>query len=196
MTTTRPETAVDTPADETDTDETPDAAIRLTREDLAEFARRIGDAIAETPEERAKRLSDEREQAFADSGETPEQRKLRHRQEQAEHRRRTSRLWHTDPTGRAARFRRWCALTAASASCGCAFGGVQALDHTPLSVRCAALAAALLLDRTLRRGGRIRVSEVRGPGIPVVIVTRIPYGTALVTVLGLGPLFAFVPHLH
>lgn len=196
MTTTGPETPVDTPPDETPADETGDTAIRLTREDLAEFARRIGDTIAETPDERAQRKRDERERAYADAGETPDQRKLRHRREQSDREHRLTRLWHTAPGARAARFRRWCALTAISASAGYAIGWIQALDHTPLPVRCAALAAAWGLDLSVRRWGRTRVSEVRGWGVPVLIAARIPYGTALAAALGLGPLLAALPPLH
>ncbi|MEU6299784.1 hypothetical protein [Streptomyces erythrochromogenes] len=168
----------------------------LTRADMAAFADRLGAVMAETPEERHHRLHLERERHFEEQGETRVQRRIRHRQEQREQRHRDTAFYRVHHSERARRFRRWVLLTAASASLGFAFGAVQALSVPPRPVAYAALVASWVLDWRVRGRGALRLSEVRGVGLVIAVIVRIPFASALAVVSGLGPLFALSPFHH
>jgi hypothetical protein len=165
--------------------------------DLRALADRLGVLISETPEERRARQHQEREAAFEAAGETKAERKDRHRAEKLDRQRRTSAMWHQPHGERARRFRRWCALTVLSASAGYAVGLVQLVTHLPYPVALAATAGAWVLDLRMRGWGHVRVSAVRGFGaLTVLTVVRIPFGSALTAVLGLGHLFALASTHH
>ena len=168
---------------------------RYTRDDMIAFADRIGQLITETPEQRTRRLRDEREQAFLDGGETEAQRKTRHRNERAEHQRRMAAVWRQHPHERVRRFRRWIILTAISASAGYALHLPQLIAHTPAPVQWGIVFATWSLDLYLRGWGRTRVSEVRGKiAIPLTLAVRVPLASALLTVGHLTPLLATTTH--
>ncbi len=152
-------------------------------------AEHLSTVIAETPQERAARLYAEREARYEAAGETPAQRKARHRNERVEREHRASMIWRQPNSERQKRFRRWCALTAASATLGFTIGAVQGIAHLPYAVALAVTAGGWLLDTWCRRWGHVRVSQITGGRIAVLIVLRIPVASGLAAVLGLAPLF-------
>ncbi|MCY0923450.1 MULTISPECIES: hypothetical protein [unclassified Streptomyces] len=168
----------------------------LTRADMAAFADRLGMVMAETPEERRHRLHLERERHFEEQGETRVQRRIRHRQEQREQRHRDTALHRIHHSERARRFRKWVVLTAASASLGFAFHLVEALSVPPRPVAYAALVGSWVVDWRIRGRGAVRLSEVRGVGLVIAVIVRIPFASALAVVSGLGPLFGLSPFHH
>ncbi|MFD8636589.1 hypothetical protein [Streptomyces sp. NPDC059533] len=165
----------------------------LTRADMAAFADRLGAVLAESPEERAHRQYLERERHYEEQGETRVERRIRHREEQRAQRRRDSAVWRVHYSERARRFRKWVVLTCCSASLGFAFGLVQALTVPPVGVAYGVALAGWWLDWRVRGRGRTRLSEVRGPGLLVAVIVRIPLASALAVVSKLGPLFALSP---
>ncbi|MCG6493420.1 hypothetical protein [Kitasatospora sp. A2-31] len=158
---------------------------------LLAFADRLGALIAETPEERRERQHAEREAQFEAAGETPDQRKARHKAEAREAKRKEARARQkatAGPSGRTRRFRRWCILTAISASAGYALSLPQALAAGGTGVALLASGAGWALDLRLRGWGRIRISEIRHPlGIAVLVVCRIPVASGLVAALSILP---------
>ncbi|MEW2374230.1 hypothetical protein AB0940_33485 [Streptomyces sp. NPDC006656] len=176
-----------------DQEQTAEESARLTREDLALFADRLGAVLAENPEERRHRLHLEREREFEAAGETRVQRRIRHHQEQRDRRHRETALYRVHHSERARRFRRWVLLTSCSASIGFAFGLVQALTGPPVGVAWAVAGAGWVLDWRIRGRGRTRLSEVTGPGIVIAIIVRIPFASGLAAASGLGPLLALSP---
>ncbi|WP_224274051.1 hypothetical protein [Streptomyces sp. LS1784] len=185
------------------------------RDDLVGLVDLLADRLSETPEDRAARQATQREvekqrararedARLAAAGETPAQRALRHRQQQlanqreARARARRQRLWaaraKVGGSARYRRFRRWCTLTAISAVGGYSLGLVPLLGTGGPAVGALAAAFGWGLDLHTRDKGRLRVSEVRGPG-PLLILTvlRIPVASGLAVALGLGPL---LPSLH
>lgn len=151
---------------------------------------RIAVIIAETPEERAERRKTEREAAFIAGGETPSEREARHRAERKQAERAATVLWRQPYVERAKRFRRWMLLTAVSAGIGWEIGLPQALARVPGPVQVAAAAGALWVDRWLRSRGKVRVSQARQWALVGVILTRVPFASALVAVFDLVPLVA------
>lgn len=156
---------------------------------------RIGTVLSETPEERALREQQERDAIHEAAGETEHQRRARHKREAIARRQRASTLWHQDDAERTRRFRRWCILTATSASVGYLLHLPQAIAHLPLPVGTGALILGWAFDHRMRGGGHVRVTQVRGPAaITYLCLVRIPVASALVAVLGLVPLFALTTH--
>ncbi|PBC80133.1 hypothetical protein BX265_4969 [Streptomyces sp. TLI_235] len=159
--------------------------------------------ITETPAQRAQRLRDEDDARREARGETPSQRRRRHRAEDRYRRgaaqRAATRLWKTDPAERARRFRRWCLLTALSASAGYAAGLVQWLSTAPPTVIAfLGLPATYWLDLKMRGGwyGAARLSGMHGwRPICAVLATRIPFASVLASVLRLDSLLAATGHL-
>ncbi|MFJ6616998.1 hypothetical protein ACIQOW_05360 [Kitasatospora sp. NPDC091335] len=165
--------------------------------DMDSLVNRLGLLISETPEERAERIRNEREDWYRRQGETPDQRKARHRSERLAQRHKASVLWRQPQSERARRFRRWCILTTASAVVGFNVGAVQLAAHLPLTVAAFAAAGAWVLDLRMRRWGHVRVSEVRGPGaLTVLVLVRVPLASALVGALGLAPLITLLSSSH
>ncbi|MFG3228134.1 hypothetical protein ACGF07_25580 [Kitasatospora sp. NPDC048194] len=153
----------------------------------------IGEMITETSEEREARIRADREARYAAEGETEAERKARHRREAADRRRKASALWRQDGTRRAQRFRRWCTLTALSASAGYSIGLVQWLGSLPYHVTIAALGGAYCLDVWLRGGwvSAVRITDLRGVRpLAAVTLTRVPFGSALAASLHLAPLLS------
>jgi hypothetical protein len=154
---------------------------------------RLSQTITETPAERRQRLDDEEDTALAAAGETPRQRAQRHRARARHQQQVATRLWKTDPGHRAQRFRRWCTLTALSASVGYSVGLVQWADAQGIGAY-AVLAAGWALDLWMRRdthGHMTRVSEVRGAvRLPVLVLVRVPVASALAAACQLAPLLA------
>ncbi|GAA1500695.1 hypothetical protein GCM10009760_62560 [Kitasatospora kazusensis] len=188
----------------------------LHRDDLVGLVDMLGARITETPEDRAARLQTERETAklraraeedahLAAAGETPEQRTKRHRQQQLadqreaknrarRQRRRAARA--TGPSDRTRRFRRWCVLTAISATAGCMTGLVQIITPGGPYVGLLLAAFGWALDLHMRDRGRLRVSEVTGPfPLALMVLARIPVASGLAVALGLGNVLAALP-LH
>ncbi|MEU1284349.1 hypothetical protein [Kitasatospora sp. NPDC005856] len=185
------------------------------RDDLVGLVDLLADRLAETPEDRAARLETQRElakqraraeddRARAAAGETPAQRDLRHRQQQLADRREAklrTRRQHRQAartkagsSDRARRFRRWCVLTAISATCGYATGLVQLAAPGGPFVGLLLAGAGWALDLHLRDRGRLRVSEVRRPGpLLILIAARVPVASGLAVAAGLDPLFAALP---
>lgn len=151
---------------------------------------RIAAIIAETPEERATRRKTEREAAFIARGETPNEREARHRAEKKAAERAATAVWRQHYGERAKRFRQWVLLTAVSASIGWEIGLPQGLAHLPTWVQVGAAGGAYWVDLWLRSLGKIRVSKVRRLALVVVLVTRVPFASALVALLGLVPTMA------
>lgn len=155
------------------------------------------------PEERRRRQRDEDDAARATLGETPRQRAQRHRREDNQRRRKAqraaSRLWKVGADERARRFRRWCVLTALSASAGYAVGLVQWVSTLPpLVAMLIALPAAYWLDLRMRGGwrGGVRLTDLRGASpISAVLLTRVPVSSVLASLLHLDGLLAATGHL-
>jgi hypothetical protein len=168
--------------------EPPAPAIQAAGFDVTAFADRLGQLIAETPEERRARQHAEREAQFEAAGETPEQRKARHKAEAKAAKRQAARkASHAKQgdSGRARRFRRWCTLTALSASTGYATGLIQLITPGGPYVGLLLAAVGYGLDLRLRNWGGTRVSEVRRPlPLAVLIVCRIPVASGLTVALG------------
>ncbi|MGA5824259.1 hypothetical protein ACPC54_41250 [Kitasatospora sp. NPDC094028] len=181
------------------------------RDDLVGMVDLLASRINETPEERTARLENEREldkrrrraeedRVLAAAGETPEQRTKRHRRQQladkreaaAKARRKRRRAARTaGPSDRVLRFRRWCVLTAISAVGGYATGLVQIT--TPGGPYVGVLLALFgwALDLHLRDRGRLRVSEVRGPGpLALLVLARIPVASGIAVATGAAPLLS------
>jgi hypothetical protein len=181
------------------------------RDDLVGMVDLLASRINETPEERTARLEAEREldkrrrraeedRVLAAAGETPEQRTKRHRQQaladrreaKVRARRRSRRAARAaGPSDRVRRFRRWCVLTAISAVGGYTTGLVQlAAPGGPY----VGLLLAFLgwgLDLHLRDRGRLRVSEVRGPGpLSLLVLARIPVASGIAVATGTAPLLS------
>ncbi|MFJ2868818.1 hypothetical protein [Kitasatospora sp. NPDC087314] len=184
------------------------------RDDLVGFADLLAERISETPQDRAQRREAERELAKqraraqedrerAAAGETPAQRALRHRQQQLadqreartrarRERRRAARA--ASPSDRTVRFRRWAVLTAISAVGGYSTGLVSLIAPGGPYVGLLLAAAGWALDLHTRDRGRLRVSEVRGPGPLLILITlRIPVASGLAVATGLSPLLAALP---
>jgi hypothetical protein len=138
----------------------------------------------------------ERDEKFQTAGETPQQRAARHRQERREQQRWASAMWRVPNNERVKRFRRWCVLTALSASAGYGMGAVQFVSHLPYGVEVGALCFGWVLDLWLRGNGRVRVSGARGPAaIGLLVLVRIPFASALAAACHLAPLLAATGHL-
>jgi hypothetical protein len=160
-------------------------------------------SITETPQQRAQRLRDEDDARRELRGETPSQRRRRHRAEDRRRRnaatRAASRLWKIDPAERARRFRRWCLLTAGSASAGYAVGLVQWLSTAPpLVTGLLGLPTAYWLDLKMRGGwyGASRLSDLHGwRPISAALLTRVPFACVLASALRLDQLLAATGHL-
>ncbi|WP_030277556.1 hypothetical protein [Streptomyces sp. NRRL B-24484] len=186
----------------------------LHRDDLVGLVDMLGARITETPEDRAARLETERETAkrraraeedarLAAAGETPEQRTKRHRQQQLadqreaktrarRQRRRAARA--AGPSERTWRFRRWCVLTAISATAGYMTGLVQLITPGGPYVGLLLAAFGWALDLHMRDRGRLRVSEVTGPfPLALLVLARIPVASGLAVALGLGNVLAALP---
>ncbi|MFJ6773875.1 hypothetical protein ACIQOV_23475 [Kitasatospora sp. NPDC091257] len=155
------------------------------RDDFVALVDRLADRLTETPEDRARREETEREtekrrlraredKRLADAGETPAQRTRRHRRQRLadqreaglkarRQRRRAARV--PGPTDRTRRFRRWCALTAISATCGYTVGLVPLVSPGGPFVGLLLAGAGWALDLHMRDRGRMRVSEVTRPGL-------------------------------
>ncbi|MER5350354.1 hypothetical protein ABT093_08475 [Kitasatospora sp. NPDC002551] len=184
------------------------------RDDLVGLVDLLADRIGESPEERAARreaeqgLDRQRARARQDAvlaarGETPEQRTRRHRRQQLadrreaatrarRQRRRAARA--AGPSDRTRRFRRWCVLTALSATGGYVTGLVPLISPGGPLVGLLLAAFGWGLDLLARDGGRLRVSEVRGPGpLALLVVLRVPVASGLAVALSLGPAIAALP---
>ncbi|MFF1790769.1 hypothetical protein ACFVX9_30430 [Kitasatospora sp. NPDC058243] len=174
----------------------------------------LADRITETPADRAERLAaareleKRRERAREDAecaaaGETPRQRAWRHRRQQLadqretrararRQRRRAARR--SGPDDRVRRFRRWCILTGISAIGGYSTGLIQVITPGGPYVGLLLAAGGWAIDLYLRELGRLRVSEVRGPGpLMILIAVRVPVASGLAVAFGLGPLLAALP---
>ncbi|WP_406090011.1 hypothetical protein [Kitasatospora purpeofusca] len=186
------------------------------RDDLVGMVDLLADRIGETPEERTTRRQAEQElhrqrararedAALAAAGETPEQRTRRHREQQLADRReartraRRQRRRAARTAGRSdrtRRFRRWCVLTAISATGGYATGLVALITPGGPFVGLLLAAFGWALDLQVRDRGRQRVSEVRGPWPLITLVAlRVPVASGIAVALGLGPVLAAIP-LH
>jgi hypothetical protein len=184
------------------------------RDDLVGLVDMLGARITETPEDRAARREAEREldkqrararedAVRAAAGETPEQRTRRHREQQLadkreartrarRERRRAARA--KGPSDRTRRFRRWCTLTAISATGGYATGLVPLIAPGGPYVGLLLAGFGWALDLHTRDRGRLRVSEVRGAGpLVLLVLVRIPVASGLAVALGLAPLFTALP---
>lgn len=186
----KPAPTVDKPEPE-DEAEQPVTDGDATGFDLQAFADRLGQLVTETPQERAERQRAEREASFKASGETSKDRKARHKAERKEHQRladRKARQAKQRTSGRARRFRRWCILTALSASAGYAVGLVQILADGGTGVALFAAGLGWALDLRIRGWGQTRVSEVRHPlGLAVMVVARAPLASGLAAALAIIP---------
>jgi hypothetical protein len=177
-------------------------------------------AITETPEERKQRLHDEQQAADkarreaddairASLGETPEQRAERHHAEDRARREReriedrekrhktqraATRLWKASPDQRARRFRRWCTLTALSASIGYSIGIVQWVGGLPALVAGFALIPTYAFDLYTRNCSRLSALDGWLP-VTAVIFTRVPVASVLASLLHLNQLLAASGHL-
>lgn len=180
------------------------AAADAAQQRTTEALNRLSQTLTETPEERRHRLDAEEDARIdatrAAAGQPPEtdrERAHRHRQRDRERRRRAERrasmLHKVDDDERARRFRRWCTLTALSASAGYSIGLVQWADAQGIGAY-VVLAAGWALDlwlRTDKHGHPIRVSEIRGKvRVPLLVLTRIPVASALAAACHLAPLLA------
>ncbi|CAN3981243.1 hypothetical protein [Kitasatospora purpeofusca] len=186
------------------------------RDDLVGMVDLLADRIGETPDERATRRRAEHEldrqrararedAARAAAGETPEQRTRRHREQQLadrreartrarRQRRRAART--AGPSDRTRRFRRWCVLTAISATAGWATGLVALIAPGGPFVGLLVATFGWALDLQVRDRGRQRVSEVTGPFPLITLVAlRVPVASGLAVAAGLDRLLAALP-LH
>ncbi|MFD8698169.1 hypothetical protein [Kitasatospora purpeofusca] len=186
------------------------------RDDLVGMVDLLAERITETPDERTARRRAEHEldrqrararedAARAAAGETPEQRTRRHREQQLadrreartrarRQRRRAART--ADPSERTRRFRRWCVLTAISATGGYATGLVPLIAPGGPFVGLLVAAFGWALDLQVRDRGRQRVSEVTGPFPLITLVAlRVPVASGLAVAAGLDRLLAALP-LH
>ncbi|MFE6868332.1 hypothetical protein ACFVFS_17420 [Kitasatospora sp. NPDC057692] len=184
------------------------------RDDLVGLVDLLADRIGETPDERAQRRQAEHalqrqrarareDAALAAQGETPEQRTRRHRRQQLadrreaatrarRQRRRAART--SNPSDRARRFRRWCILTAISATGGYATGLVPLIAPGGPFVGLLVATFGWALDLQVRDRGRQRVSEVTGPFPLITLVAlRVPVASGIAVALGLGPAIAALP---
>ncbi|MFF2353958.1 hypothetical protein ACFVVL_29775 [Kitasatospora sp. NPDC058115] len=184
------------------------------RDDLVGMVDLLAERITETPDERAARRQAEREldrqrararedAERAAAGETPEQRTRRHREQQLadrreartqarRQRRRAART--AGPSERTRRFRRWCVLTAISATGGYATGLVSLIAPGGPFVGLLVAAFGWTLDLQVRDRGRQRVSEVTGPWPLITLVAlRVPVASGLAVAAGLDRLFAALP---
>jgi hypothetical protein len=178
--------------------------------------------LTEAPEQRHRREREEHRQALAEfrerddaarakAGETPRQRKVRHqredRQQRADERaldarhKRDAQIWASMPwklhnAERVRRFRRWCAMTVLSASLGCAVHLVQWCASLGAGAY-AVLGAGWVLDTWLRtsNGRHLRVAEATGGRRALLLITRVPFASALGAVCGLSPLLVLSGHL-
>jgi hypothetical protein len=179
------------------------AAADAAQQRLSESMDELSRAITETPDERRRRLRAEDDAVRAEQGETPRQRAQRHQAEDRAQRRKAqrgaSRAWKADAGERARRFRRWCALTALSASVGYGIGVVQQITALPVPVAgFFVLPAAYWLDLRIRGGVRhaVRLSDLRGwRPIGCVVLTRIPVSSVLASLLHLDQALAASGHL-
>ncbi|MFF0394124.1 hypothetical protein ACFYS8_36270 [Kitasatospora sp. NPDC004615] len=186
----------------------------LQRTDLVGLVDMLSARITETPEERAARLEADQETdkrrrraredaERAAAGETPEQRTRRHRQqaladkrEAATRARRARRqaARAAGPSDRTKRFRRWCVLTAISATGGYVTGLIGLVSIAGPLAGIVLTAVGLALDLWVRDHGRQRISEVTRPWpLTLLVLARIPVASGLVVATGLAPLF---PALH
>ncbi|MFF7453061.1 hypothetical protein [Kitasatospora sp. NPDC008115] len=185
------------------------------RDDLVGMVDLLADRIGETPEERAARREAERELARqraraeedalrAAQGESPEQRTRRHRVQRladqreartrARRQRRHAARTKGDSSDRARRFRRWCVLTAISATSGYWTGLVSLAAPGGPFVGLLLAAGGWAVDLHTRDRGRLRVSEVRGPGpLLLLIALRVPVASGLAVALGLDHALAALP---
>ncbi|MFB7678218.1 hypothetical protein ACFC26_43180 [Kitasatospora purpeofusca] len=184
------------------------------RDDLVGMVDLLAERIGETPEERAERrqaeheLDRQRARAREDAqraaqGETPEQRTRRHHQQRLadqreartrarRQRRRAART--AGPSERTRRFRRWCVLTAISATGGYATGLVSLITPGGPYVGLLVATFGWALDLQVRDRGRQRVSEVTGPWPLITLVAlRIPVASGFTVALGLGPVLTALP---
>ncbi|MFF2549166.1 hypothetical protein ACFVUY_42320 [Kitasatospora sp. NPDC058063] len=183
--------------------------------DLLSLIDRLADRITETPEEKAVRLETEHElhkqrariredHVRAAAGETPKQRDLRHRRQQLADQRETRQRNRRErlraarakagSSNRYRRFRRWCTLTAISATAGYSIGLVPLLSTGGPWVGMFVATVGWTADTYLRDRGRLRVTEVRGTGRLVLLtIVRIPVASGLAVALGLGHLIAALP---
>jgi hypothetical protein len=153
--------------------------------DVTAFADRLGQIITETPSERRARQHAAREAAFEAAGESAEQRKARHKAEAKAAKRQAARKAKAGSSDRARRFRRWCTLTAISASAGYSVGLVQLITPGGPYVGLLLAAVGYGLDLRLRNWGGTRVSEVRRPlPLAVLIVCRVPVASGLTVAIG------------
>lgn len=174
------------------------AAADAAQARLAQSMDELSRAITETPDERKRRLREEDDAVRAAAGETPKQQAQRHQAEDRAERdrakRAATRAWRAAPSERARRFRRWCTLTALSASAGYSLGLVQLTSTLPpLVAGLFALPATYWLDLRMRGGwhGAIRLSDLHGwRPISAAIAARIPIASVLASLLHLDQLLA------
>ncbi|MFD7645925.1 hypothetical protein ACFV4P_35430 [Kitasatospora sp. NPDC059795] len=184
------------------------------RTDFVGMVDMLAARIGETPEERTARLAAEAEldkrrrraaedARLAAAGETPEQRTKRHRQQHLADKReaaakarraRRQAARAAGPSDRTKRFRRWCVLTAASATGGYVTGLIWLASNGGPVAGLVLAAAGLVLDLWVRDFGRQRVSEVNHfwP-VVLLILARVPVASGLVVAAGLGPVFSALP---
>ncbi|RPE33744.1 hypothetical protein EDD38_2041 [Kitasatospora cineracea] len=185
------------------------------RDDLVGLVDLLADRIGESPEERIARKRAEAELAkqrsraqedarMAAAGETPEQRTRRHREQQLadkreaslrarRQRRRAARA--VGPSDRTRRFRRWCVLTAISATGGYAVGFIPLISAGGPFVGLLVTVFGLTLDLYARDGGRQRVSEVRGWALVLMLLLRVPVASGLAVATGVDRLLGLLTHL-
>lgn len=174
----------------------PDAVTRVedSSRTITDAMNALARAVTETPEQKRHRERAEDDDRREALGETPKQRRRRHQAEDRKRRAMRERLdslpWNRDPTDRVRRFRRWCVMTALSATAGTKFATFLDGDQ--------GLAALVLVlgygaDLWSRQFGALAVSDVtmRQPvRLGLVILIRIPFAAALASLCGVAPLIA------
>lgn len=174
----------------------PDAVTRVedSSRGITDAMNALARTITETPEQRRHReriADDDRREA---AGETPKQRRRRHQAEDRRRRAIRQRLdslpWNRDPAERVRRFRRWCVMTALSATAGTTVAtfldGDQGLAVLTLVLGYGA-------DLWSRHLGAVAVSDVtmRQPvRLLLVLLIRMPFAAALASLCHVSPLIA------
>lgn len=179
----------------------PDAVTRAedSTRTITDAMNALSRAIVETPEQRRHRERTEDDDRREALGETPKQRKRRHqaedRKRRAIRRRLESLPWHRSSAERVRRFRRWCVMTALSATAGTSIAtfldGDQGLALLVLTLGYGA-------DLWSRQLGTLAVSDVtmRQPvRLLMVLLIRMPFAAALASLCHVAPLIATVVEL-